>query len=452
MGKGRGKGGRDSGPSPSPSPPIAEAEFRKHAGGGPGKDAWLVVDGQVFDVSSFQHRHPGGAELFRAWAGRDASAPFHAFHPDPSIPRKYLPSLLKGPAAAPAHDVHPTPEQDLEKVREHAREQGWFEPSVFFYTWNIASVVVLEAVAWCVLADVGTGWGPFALACLLLATAQAQAGWLQHDFGHSSVFATRRANKLMHCLIIGHFKGASSSWWNYRHFKHHSQPNIVKEDPDVNVPYLFLLGDVIPEKWAEKKAGVHSLYHYQHLYWWMLGPPLLLPTYFIFDNLTHLWRTRDLYDFAWLMSFFVRWHFQFSPLLGGLSGMFGLYFSMRFVESHWFTWVTQMNHIPMDIDFHKGATKDSKDWIRLQLESTLNVHPGAFNDWFTGHLNYQIEHHLMPTMPRHHYPKVKPLIEDLCRKHSIVYRSKTLLGAMGDIVASMKASGQLWLEAYHLDD
>ena len=69
MGKGRGKGGRDSGPSPSPSPPIAEAEFRKHAGGGPGKDAWLVVDGHVYDVSSFQHRHPGGAELFRSRIG-----------------------------------------------------------------------------------------------------------------------------------------------------------------------------------------------------------------------------------------------------------------------------------------------------------------------------------------------------------------------------------------------
>jgi fatty acid desaturase len=95
----------------------------------------------------------------------------------------------------------------------------------------------------------------------------------------------------------------------------------------------------------------------------------------------------------------------------------------------------------------------SKAWIRLQLESTVNVHPGAFNDWFCRHLNFQIEHHLMPTMPRHNYCKIKPLIEDLCCKHNIDYRSKTLLGAMGDnISASLKASGQLWLEAYHLDD
>ena len=46
-----------------------------------------------------------------------------------------------------------------------------------------------------------------------------------------------------------------------------------------------------------------------------------------------------------------------------------------------------MNHIPMEID------KDQdKDWFTAQLDATCNVHQSAFNDWFTGHLNFQIEH------------------------------------------------------------
>ena len=69
-----------------------------------------------------------------------------------------------------------------------------------------------------------------------------------------------------------------------------------------------------------------------------------------------------------------------------------------------------------------------------------------------GHLNNQIEHHLMPTMPRHNYGKVKPLVEKMCKNHDIEYQSKTLLGAMADIVVSLSASGELWWEAYHLDD
>ena len=377
MGKGAGKGGDAGGPGGGgviKSAAVTSVdEVSQHSAK---LDSWLIIDGNVYDVSSFEARHPGGRELFRPWAGRDASAPFHAFHPDQEKPRKYLASLLKGPAEPSSRTT--TPEEDLQALRKHAQEQGWFKPSVFFYAWNVASVVALEVCAWYVLANVGTDWASYALAVLLLTIAQAQAGWLQHDFGHSSVFPTVAANKLMHCIIIGHLKGASSSWWNYRHFRHHSQPNIVKEDPDLNVPHLFLLGNVVPKEWAAKKRGIHSLYNYQHLYWWLIGPPLLLPTYFHYDVLTYLARTRNVYDFAWLISFFVRWHFQFSPLLGGVTGMFGLYFAVRFVESHWFTWVTQMNHIPMDIDHHKGPKQgDSKEWIRLQLESTLNVHPGA---------------------------------------------------------------------------
>ena len=64
-----------------------------------------------------------------------------------------------------------------------------------------------------------------------------------------------------------------------------------------------------------------------------------------------------------------------------------LYLCVRFVESHWFTFVTQMSHIPMEID-----RDHCHDWLTAQTITTCNVEPSAFNDWFTGHLNYQIEH------------------------------------------------------------
>jgi fatty acid desaturase len=431
MGKGGGKGGERG--------ERTEAEH-----------TWLSVEGERYDVQTF--RHPGGKHLLRPWLGRDATAPFAAFHPNPEVPRKYLRGLrAKEAAAAATPSAAATPETDLQAVIDHAKAQGWFKPSAFFYAWNISSVLLLEALAWLVLYSYGTGWVPYAGAVLLLTTAQAQAGWLQHDFGHNSVFSTVRQNKLMHCFIIGHLKGASSAWWNFRHFRHHAQPNIVREDPDVNVPHLFMLGEHVPKIWGQKKRGFHNLYEYQHLYWWLVGPPLLLPIYFHIDVLGYLAKTRNFTDLGWLLSFFVRWHLQFMGVVGGAGNAFWLYMAVRFVESHWFTWVTQMNHIPMDIDFHPGPEK-AKGWVRLQLESTLNVLPSSFNDWFTGHLNYQIEHHLMPTMPRHHYPKVRPLIQELCKKHGIVYREKPLLAAMGDIVASMQTSGEMWRDAYHLDD
>lgn len=91
---------------------------------------------------------------------------------------------------------------------------------------------------------------------------------------------------------------------------------------------------------------------------------------------------------------------------------------MRLIESQWFTWITSMSHLPMEIvpdkhgknghmrtlAQHRDMFVDSyhtyhpDDWVRRQLRTTQNVEGSYFNNWFTGHLNYQIEHHLFPMM------------------------------------------------------
>ena len=136
MGKGGGKGGERG--------ERTEAEH-----------TWLSVEGERYDVQTF--RHPGGKHLLRPWLGRDATAPFAAFHPNPEVPRKYLRGLrAKEAAAAATPSAAATPETDLQAVIDRAKEQGWFKPSAFFYAWNISSLLLLEALAWLVLNSYGT--------------------------------------------------------------------------------------------------------------------------------------------------------------------------------------------------------------------------------------------------------------------------------------------------------
>lgn len=40
----------------------------------------------------------------------------------------------------------------------------------------------------------------------------------------------------------------------------------------------------------------------------------------------------------------------------------------RFIESNWFVWVTQMNHIPMHIDYDKNV-----DWFSTQVRPSFCV-------------------------------------------------------------------------------
>ncbi|CAG2215962.1 Fatty acid desaturase 2,Putative fatty acid desaturase 2-like protein FADS2P1,Fatty acid desaturase 3,Acyl-CoA (8-3)-desaturase,Acyl-CoA 6-desaturase,Fatty acid desaturase 2-like protein FADS2P1 [Mytilus edulis] len=148
-------------------------------------------------------------------------------------------------------------------------------------------------------------------------------------------------------------------------------------------------------------------------------------------------------DLAVMIIYNIKFLFLFVPMLGwGWTLVY--YEAFRVIDSMWFAWVTQSNHIPMNIDHD-----DNKPWLKLQLFATCDHEQSLFNDWFTGRLNFQIEHHLFPTMPQHNLYKVRPLVQSLCKKHGIPFQIKSLQRAFGDILRSLKDSGELWSAAYH---
>jgi len=91
-------------------------------------------------------------------------------------------------------------------------------PRYSFYIAHFVSIVLIEALAWYTLYSGSASLASILLATPLFVTAQAQAGWLQHDLGHLSVLPSNSGNKLAHRVVIGFLKAASSNWWNWRHF------------------------------------------------------------------------------------------------------------------------------------------------------------------------------------------------------------------------------------------
>uniref|UniRef100_A0A4W5M1V1 Fatty acid desaturase 2 n=1 Tax=Hucho hucho TaxID=62062 RepID=A0A4W5M1V1_9TELE len=183
-------------------------------------------------------------------------------------------------------------------------------------------------------------------------------------------------------------------------------------------------------------------YHHQHQYFFLIGPPLIVPVFFNIQIFRTMFSQRDWVDLAWSISFYLRFFCCYYPFFG-FFGSIALISFVRFLESHWFVWVTQMSHLPMEMDHERH-----QDWLTMQLSATCNIEQSTFNDWFSGHLNFQIEHHLFPTMPRHNYHLVAPLVRTLCEKHGVPYQVKTLQKGMTDVVRSLKKSGDLWLDAY----
>ncbi|XP_033113407.1 acyl-CoA 6-desaturase-like isoform X2 [Anneissia japonica] len=418
---------------------FTKEEVKQH--GNNSNEKWLIIDNSVYDITRWIDRHPGGRRVIRHFAGQDGTDAYTAFHINKEVTKNFLKHLLIGHLAPDQQDNDPITE-DFRALRKTVEGMGLFEANLPFYAAHLSHIVILQLVAWLWMHYFGSGWASYLFVAILMTTAQAQAGWLQHDFGHLSVCKTSSANHVWHKIVQGGIKAASACWWNYRHFQHHAKPNVIAKDPDVDMPYLFVLGDYVPVQWAKKKRGILP-YNFQQNYFFLIFPPLLLPLYFHFENAVFMIRKRTYVDIGMAAIFFTLLFSMYTPLLGAW-GTFKLYMFVRFLESHWFVWVTQMNHIPMQVDKEQNS-----DWLTSQLVATCNVEHSFFNDWFTGHLNYQIEHHLFPTMPRHNFIKVQPLVKSLCAKHHIEYQSKTLFQAFGDIVRSLKKSGQIWYDTYH---
>lgn len=435
--------GGEPGPVNVCSQQYSWAEVQRRSGP---EERWLVINRKIYNISSFYRRHPGGARVISHYSGQDATDAFTAFHIDKALVSKYMSSLQVGelapdqPSSEPAKNAMLTAE--FRELRLAVEKMGLMKPSQPFFLCALLHIVLLDVLAWLTLWHFGTSAVPFLVTALLLGTVQAQAGWLQHDYGHLSVFSKSKWNHWLHHFVIGHLKGAPASWWNHLHFQHHAKPNCFRKDPDINMhPLLFALGKKLSVELGMQKKR-YMPYNHQHKYFFLIGPPALMPLYFQWFIFYFVVKRKKWVDLAWMLTFYARLYFTYQPLLG-VGRLLGLFLLVRFIESNWFVWVTQMNHIPMNIDYDQN-----KDWVSTQLQATCNVHQSLFNDWFSGHLNFQIEHHLFPTMPRHNYWKVAPLVKSLCAKYGIEYQSKTLLTAFADIVHSLKESGELWLDAY----
>jgi len=71
---------------------ISMEEVAKHK---TEKDCWVVVNGQVLDVTNFLADHPGGKKAILIYAGRDATEEFNMLH-KPDVVDKYAPECIIG--------------------------------------------------------------------------------------------------------------------------------------------------------------------------------------------------------------------------------------------------------------------------------------------------------------------------------------------------------------------
>ncbi|CAI7855029.1 unnamed protein product [Closterium sp. NIES-53] len=380
-------------------------------------DAWVVFQNKVYDVSDFADQHPGGRVIYLL-AGRNATDVFAVFH-KPST-SAFLSTLYIGDLKD--SEVEPTGDllKDFRDLRASFEAKGYFKCSPAYYLFKVLSTFAIVAASIAIIMWTSDPrW--VLISGVLLGLYFQQVGWLSHDFLHHQVFQSRSLNTFIGGYIHGNLaQGFSMNWWKNKHATHHAIPNECNKeyrpiDPDIDtLPYLAWSEDILA---TVKNKTVRSLLRYQSF--------LFLPTLFVarfawsYASLTYCFsdqvpakerfyeRLFMVLHYAWVLGFgfgcLPFWTAVTWLLTAQISG--GLFLSFVFVQSH----------NAMEI-YNEG-----KDFYTAQIVTTRDVSDGLFNDWFTGGLNKQLEHHLFPTMPRHHLGKTCKAVKELCEKHGLAY-------------------------------
>ncbi len=325
------------------------------------------------------------------------------------------------------------PTSEYSALLRTVRDAGLLRRRPGFY-WTVFGFITLAlggTVTGFVL--LGDSWFQLLMAGAL-GIILTQYAFLAHEAAHRQVFASGPLNDRAGRTLANLFVGISYSWWMTKHSRHHANPNILGKDPDIERDFVsFTAEDAARSRglyaWATKRQG------------YLFFPALLLEGI----NLhIHGFRTvfgRRRVDRRWVeitmlttrivaylavifLALPVGMAFAF---LGVQVAVFGLYMGATFAP----------NHKGMPILPHESKV----DFLRRQVLTSRNIRGGRFMDTFMGGLNYQIEHHLFPNMPRPHLARAAQIAREYCARHTIAYTQTSILESYGIVIRYLNRVG-----------
>lgn len=298
-------------------------------------------------------------------------------------------------------------------------------------------------------------WG--LLCAVTMGVGMAGVGMcVMHDGAHGSASKHGWVNDLMGGTM--YLMGSSLLTWRIQHNgEHHTHTNVDTLDSDLMSRGLLRFSEHAPLKKINRFQHLHAFFFYGFLTITKLGKDFATLARFNRNGSTKAQNadpTREMVKltvlkvlyfsvflvvplvfsaFSWwqvLIGFFVE-HFVASVILGTV-----------FQLAH----IVQETHQPLpDAD---GVI--ANDWAVHEMLTTANfARENRFLTWFTGGLNFQIEHHLFPHVCHVHYRTIAPIVERTAKEFGVPYNHiPTLKDALVSHVRRMKHLGLFAAEGW----
>ncbi|MBI1758713.1 MAG: acyl-CoA desaturase [Actinobacteria bacterium] len=308
----------------------------------------------------------------------------------------------------------------FDQLSGQVKAAGLMAPRPGFYVAWMAGNGMMLAAGWVAFGVAGDTWWQLAVA-LYLAFWYGQTGLVGHDTGHRQVFRTRAATEVAGFLHGNLLTGVSYGWWVNHHNRHHSHPNHLERDPDIlRRQVIFSTSQLATRTGAAARLIIR---HQSWLFFLLIlleGFRLHLAGYLAAAR-GAIRRNRAL-DIGVLTGHLLGYGAAVCWVLSPVRAVvfvllhqmvFGLYMGLLFAPNH--------KGLPV-----RGGAEEELDWARRQIVTSRNLVSNRLVDYLYGGLNYQIEHHLFPTMPSVNLRRARPLVREFCARHDLPYVEVTV--------------------------
>lgn len=415
---------------------LTRAELSKHC---TPEDLWISIQGKVYDVTHWLAKHPGGDLPLLALAGQDVTDAFLAFHPGSAW--SFLPQFLVGKLAD--YEVSPLAAEHR-KLLAQLKSSPLFRNPVHVYR-RYAAVMLIAFV----LAILGVVYSTSVLvhlcSAVLLGLVWHQSGFMGHDIGHCGMVGHPVVDLGVGLLVGNILTGISMAWWTRNHNAHHLSCNSIEYDPDLQympiftlTPKLFnSLHSYFYDREMTFDAATRLLVRYQH---WAFYPVMAVARINLHAQTFLLLLSKRriphrLLELACVGVFWL-WFLSLVSLLPSFAERIAFVF-VSYATTGFQHVQFCVNHFSSPI--YQGRP-ESKSWFESQVTGTLNLDTPPWMDWFYGGLQFQIEHHLFPRLPRHNLREIHGIIKPLCEKYGLPYKTVTWWEANKMVIRTLRAA------------
>ncbi|NRA68839.1 MAG: acyl-CoA desaturase [Pseudobacteriovorax sp.] len=313
----------------------------------------------------------------------------------------------------------------MKKIRAECQKQALevSSPSVFLGKLFLFSATLLLLM---ILSWQSSSVAVWVLLSIAMSLVLSQLAFIGHDAGHNAIPGGNGVNQFFGSTAMTLLCGLAFNEWKARHRAHHQYCQQEEKDPDMAIESV---ASVTRDSYLDKSAFFRWIGKFQYIYLWFLALAFGHSQRHLsqWGAITHL-RSFKLDNFMILLHY-TMW--LFIPLGLGVEPLtvFATYLIPVTILGLHLASIFWINHIGMPLYSNKLDVSN----FERQVVCSRTVSNPRWMDWFFGGLNYQIEHHLIPSIPSCNLNKLQSIVKPIVKSSGLPYTNPSWKQTMIEI-------------------